>query len=76
MATITKKADMMFEGNHPNNINPGYTQTIPGPIVKKPVVGERFSFGSLLTSKVKEIIMDDFDRVVFETENSIYIITP
>lgn len=63
---ITKIKDTKFDGNHPNEINEGYTKQ--GILYNPPKVGESVRVGSLLTSTVTEIINND----LFKTENSVY----
>ena len=67
---ITKMSDEKFDGQHPNNINEGYT--VDGSILKNPVINEPFCViregGMFVTSKVTEII----DSETFKTLNSTY----
>jgi hypothetical protein len=71
MAKITKLTDEQFNGRHPNGINPGYEKRIETTPVK-PVVGMPYSFGSLFTSRITEIIEMNANEYVFRTKNSIY----
>jgi hypothetical protein len=76
MATITKISDDVFNNNHPNNINEGYSQeliiieTLPIITLDKP-----YYFGSLRTSTVTEIISQTDDKIEFKTMNSKYLVT-
>lgn len=62
---ITKLSDDFFDGEHPNNINAGYTKI--GGAKSKPVVGERFSVDSFSTSPVTEIIDDNTFKSTYST---------
>jgi hypothetical protein len=73
MAKLTKNKDIRFNGNHPNSIDEGYTKVIET-IPATPIVGERYRFGSLLTSIVESILIDDEECCIFKTENSYYTI--
>ncbi len=74
MYKLEKLSDDVFNGNHPNMIFSGMVWS--GHFYKKPIVGDRFRFGTekdhyrehLLTSTVTEVISD----TVFKTRNSTY----
>lgn len=63
---LTKISDDKFNGEHPNEINEGYT-TI-GEELLPLKVGESYICGDLQTSTVTEIIDDQ----TFKTRNSTY----
>lgn len=71
---LVKLKDEKFNGLHPNGIFEGDTRI--GHISKKPIVGERYHFGTgldhpknhLWTSTVIELLNDN----KFRTRNSIY----
>jgi hypothetical protein len=65
-ARITKISDNRFNGDHPNNINEGYTRE--GYVLIPPEVGNFCIVGHLRTSPVTKII----DENTFETLNSTY----
>lgn len=75
MAKITKTSDNMFNGRHPNDVNVGYSTILNHKELESPVVGERYHFGNLLTSTVKEVIHDNEEELLFKTRNSTYLIT-
>ena len=75
MATITKLSDDKFNGQHPNNINSGYTKTINVEELPSIEVGVYYYFGSLRTSTVTEIISQTDDKIKFKTINSTYVVT-
>jgi len=74
MYKLEKLSDDKFKGNHPNFIKTGMYWV--GRYIKKPIVGERFKFGTdkdhprehLRTSLVKEVL----ENGVFKTTNSTY----
>jgi hypothetical protein len=72
MAIITKVEDNAFEGNHPNNINTGFTISIDEIVPELPVMGESYRFGRLITSYVTAIMSITDERYVFKTKNSTY----
>jgi hypothetical protein len=75
MATITKLSDDKFNGQHPNDINNGYTETINVEELPSIEVGVSYYFGSLRTSTVTEIISQTDDKIEFKTINSTYVVT-
>lgn len=70
MGKLTKVSDEKFGGDHPNGVNPGYTKE--GIILQHPKVGNRAMVGSVMTSRVTEIVSEDNTEVMFKTENSTY----
>lgn len=70
---IIKVSDDMFNGIHPNGIDEGYTAYSNHK--NELVVGERYFFGSILTSTVTEIISETENETIFKTKNSTYKIT-
>lgn len=73
MVQLIKLSDDKFNGNHPNGIFAGHTKEIEK-LLFKPVVGEKYYFGSLQTSIVTEILDDNNDEIIFKTMNSTYVI--
>lgn len=71
--TIQKLDDLKFNGEHPNGIYEGYTQT--GYFENYPKVGKCFSLGSLITSTVTKILELEDNYVFFNTLNSTYKLT-
>lgn len=73
MAKIIKLSDDYFEGAHPNGINEGFeTNSFPGETAQIPIVGQRYNFGELKTSIVKEVISKTDEEFVFKTLYSTY----
>lgn len=68
--TLTKLTDDVFNGAHPNGIYAGYT--VHSNNKNNLIVGERYFFGSILTSTVTEIILDTEKETIFKTNNSTY----
>jgi hypothetical protein len=77
---VTKLSDDVFNGNHPNNINEGYTKEgliIFEPIIGYPLVlskkvklkGSFFNIPIFYTSNIKNI---DYKKLIINTENSTY----
>ena len=76
MATITKISDDIFNNNHPNGINEGYSQeSIKDEELPMITIGNCYYFGSLRTSTVTEIISQTDDRIEFKTLNSTNLVT-
>lgn len=71
--TLTKISDDVFNGNHPNGIFEGYSQS---GFFSRVIVGEEFYVISghdyLRTSEVKKIISETDKEIIFKTLNSIY----
>lgn len=71
-ARITKVIDDMFEGQHPNGIDVGYTKA--GYLIKMPTIDETFKLysenGAMIfhTSTVVKVV----NEYIFETLNSTY----
>ena len=68
--TFVKISDDRFNGNHPNNINEGYTHS--GIMFHDIIIGHRADISGLSTSDVEEILSED----TFKTRNSTYKILP
>ena len=64
--TFVKISDDRFNGNHPNDINEGYTHS--GIMFHDIIIGHRADISGLSTSDVKEILSED----TFKTRNSTY----
>ena len=65
---LTKITDVVFNNNHPNNINEGYVKT--GELWNGlPKIGMGFFIGTLITSTV---ISELDENGIFKTKNSIY----
>lgn len=68
---ITKLDDLVFEGNHPNGINKGFTNE--GFELNSPVIGEAYHFSSgFHTSTIVNIIFVNEKEIVLKTLNSMY----
>lgn len=75
MPKLTKISDNRFNGNHPNNINVGYS--VKCSYNARPVVGEcfvTFGFSSMRTSMVTEILETTDTYIKFNTLNSTYLL--
>jgi hypothetical protein len=69
--TITKVSDDKFEGEHPNNIDKGYT--FVGYESKPLTIGERYMLSSMRRLFRTSIVTDiDVTNNTFKTENSTY----
>jgi len=69
LVKIEKLSDDVFNGEHPNKINKGYTQI--GILHNNVIVGDCVYLGGLRTSPVTEIISNS----IFKTRNSTYQMT-
>lgn len=70
---LDKLSDDAFNGNHPNNIQQGYTKR--GLMLVPPIVGQRFWLDNFSTSVVTKILKTTNKSIKFKTLYSTYKIT-
>lgn len=72
MAKLTKVSDDKFNGKHPNKIYKGYVKE--GHVHSEVKVGVCFAIGTLITSRVTEVIESAPGSIKFKTRNSTYLL--